>query len=208
VILRIVRGDVVPGAHERLIDGFVTGYAPRARATPGLIRYYVGLGPEPRETDLVVMTFWTSVDAALAAFDGDLERPMTLDGISDNANLREVAYWEVEEVLLRRSDHEPEHLRLTFGRVSQGADAAIQEELRQRLHTLEPGMTEAYLGRRLVDTDVEIAFISVWSSVPEGLDLATPVWPDISTRYTSFGLELYRPIASGAVPTRTVGEPG
>src|SRR5436305_12778726 len=99
--------------------------------TPGLIRYYVGIGPQPRETDVVAITFWTSVDAALAAYDGDLEQPRTLDGISDNADLREVAYWEVEETLMRRSEREPEVLRLTFGRVSQGADAAIQEELRQ-----------------------------------------------------------------------------
>jgi len=207
VILRIVRGDVAPGALQPLIDGFVEGYAPRARATPGLVRYYVGLGPQPDETEVVAITLWTSVDAAIAAFDGDLAQPRMLDGVSANANLREVAYWEVEETLLRRSDREPERLRLTFGRVSQGADAAIQEELRQRLHTLEPGMTEAYLGRRLVDTDVEIAFISVWSSVLEGRDLTTPVWPDISTRYTSFALELYRPILSGT-PAANLPGPG
>ncbi len=197
MILRIVRGDVTPGGLRSLVDGFIHAYAPIARTTPGLVRYHVGIGPRPLESEVVVVTFWTSVDAALAAYDGDLERPRTLDGLSEHLNLREVAYWEVDETLLRRSDRAAEHLRLTFGRVAEGADAAIQEELRGRMHLLEGAMTEAYVGRRLIGRDVEIAFVSTWSHVPEGRDLAAPVWPDIAGRYTSFSLGLYRPILSG-----------
>ena len=197
MILRIVRGDVTPGGLQPLVDGFVRGYAPIARTTPGLVRFHVGVGPSPEESEVVVVTFWSSVDAALAAYDGDLESPRTLDGLAAHAALREVAYWEVDETLLRRSERAPALLRLTFGRVSEGADAAIQAELRHRLHLLEGTMTEAYIGRRLVGTDVEIAFVSAWSEMPEAHDLAAPVWPDISARYASFALGLYRPILSG-----------
>jgi hypothetical protein len=198
LILRIVRGDVASGGVQPLVDVSVRSYASAARITPGLVRYHVGVGPAPAESRVVVVTFWTSVDAALAAYDGDLEQPRTLDGLQETVILREVAYWEVDETLLRRSDRPPSLLRLTFGRVSEGADAAIQEELRQRMHQLEPEMTEAYIGRRLLGTEVEIAFVSAWSDVPEGRDLAMPVWPDISGRYTGFGLELYRPVLSGS----------
>ncbi len=197
MILRIVRGDVAPGGLQPLVDGFVRGYAPIARSTPGLIRFHVGVGPQPAESEVVVVTFWSSVDAALDAYDGDLAQPRTLDGLAAHAELRDVAYWEVDETLLRRSDRAPTLLRLTFGCVSEGADAAIQEELRRRLHLLEGAMTEAYIGRRLVGTEVEIAFVSAWSDVPEAHDLGSPVWPDISARYTSFDLGLYRPILSG-----------
>ena len=197
MILRIVRGDVAPASLQPLVDGFVHGYEPIARVTPGLIRYHVGIGPSPDESEVVIVTFWTSVDAALAAYDGDLARPKTLDGLSPHIALRDVAYWEVDESLLRRSDRAPSLLRLTFGTVAEGADAAIQEELRHRLHRLEGAMTEAYIGRRLIGTEVEIAFVSAWSEAPAGHDLGTPVWPDISARYASFALGLYRPIVSG-----------
>jgi hypothetical protein len=197
LILRIVRGDIAPGSLGPLVDGFANTYAPRARVTPGLIRFHVGIGPTPSESEVVVVTFWTSVDAALAAYEGDLDAPRTLDGLADHARLRDVAYWEVDETLLRRSDRAPALLRLTFGRVSEGADAAIQEELRHRLHLLDDAMTEAYIGRRLLGTEVEIAFVSAWSEMPAGRDLAAPVWSDISARYSVFELGLYRPILSG-----------
>jgi heme-degrading monooxygenase HmoA len=204
LILRIVRGDVAPGGLHSLVEGFIHGYAPAARVTPGLIRYHVGIGPGDADSQVVVVTFWTSVDAALAAYGGDLDRPRTLDGLSDNVILREVAYWEVDETLLRRSERAPSLLRLTFGRVSEGADAAIQDEIRQRMHLLEPEMTEGYIGRRLLGTEVEIAFVSAWSQAPAGRDLSAPVWPDVADRYASFGLEIYRPILSGT-PTVAQG---
>ncbi len=200
LILRIVRGDVAPGGLQPLTEGFRRSFAPAALRTPGLIRYHVGVGPQPSETRLVVVTFWTSVDAALTAYESDLEHPRTIDGLAAHADLREVAYWEVDETLLRRSHGSPSLLRLTFGLVVEGADAAIQEELRQRMHLLDPSMTEGYIGRRLVGTDVEIAFVSMWSGVPEGHELGAPVWPDISARYKRFELEVYRPVVSGTPP--------
>jgi hypothetical protein len=198
LILRIVRGSVAPGGRESLVASFSSSYAPTAVATPGLIRYHVGLGPSPDETHVIVLTFWASVDAAMRAYDGDLTTPKTLDGLAASTELHEVAYWEVDETLLRRADAAPTLLRLTFGRISQGADAAIQQELRERVRMVDGAMTEAYIGRRLIATDVEIAFVSAWTGAPDGVDLTAPVWPDISQRYTSFALELYVPVLSGA----------
>ena len=198
MILRIVRGHVAASHLAALSDGFIHRYAPVARTTPGLVRFHAAVRPVAAGYDLVLVTFWSSVDAALLAYDGDIDAVRTLDGLSRDADLREVAYFEVDETQLRRSNAEGAVLRVTVGRVARGMDADIQKELRARLHTLEPAMTEAYVGRRIVGTDVEVAFISAWEPAPGGRALDEPFWSDISTRYESFEIATYRPIVSGA----------
>jgi heme-degrading monooxygenase HmoA len=198
VILRIVRGSVPPGGVGQLAEGFAADYLPVARATPGLARFHVAVRPEGDAHKLVVVTFWTSVDAALTAYDGDLDSARTLDGVEGHATLTEVVYFEVDESQLRRSTADASILRITVGRIAQGGDAAIQQELRARMHDLDVSMTEAYVGRRIVETDVEVAFISAWEHAPAGRSLDEPLWPDISTRYDSFLVETYLSILSGA----------
>jgi hypothetical protein len=198
VILRIVRGHVTESRMAALVDGFVHRYAPLAARTPGLVRYHAGVRPVADGDELVLVTFWSSVDAAMRAYDGDIDAVRTLDGMSRHADLREVAYFEIDESQLRRSTSDVVALRLTVGRVARGIDADIQQELRSHLHELEPAMTEAYVGRRIVGTDVEVAFISAWESIPAGRALDDAFWPDISARYDAFEVACYRPIASGA----------
>lgn len=198
MILRIVRGHVASDRLAALADTFIRSYAPRARSSPGLVRFHAAVRPNGDGQELVVVTFWSSLEAAMAAYEGDLGTPRTLDGLSAEADMREVAYFEVDESQLRRSTTEAAVLRLTFGRVARGADAEIQQELRSRLHELEPAMTEAYVGRRIVGADVEIAFVSAWESVPGLRSLDEPFWPDISCRYETFEVATYRPIVSGA----------
>ena len=197
MILRIVRGLVADGDVAGLREAFATSYEPVARATPGLVRYHAAQRPDGDIHRLVVVTFWASVDAALAAYGGDLDTPKTLDGAERRATLTEVTYFEVDESQLRRSDVHPTVLRLTVGRVAQGIDAGIQAELRSRLHELDDGLSEAYVGRRFVGTDVEVAFVSTWSEAPAGRSLDQPIWPDISARYDVFVVETFVPILSG-----------
>jgi hypothetical protein len=197
VILRIVRGELPSPRVADLRAELAARYDPIARATPGLIRYQAAVRPEGDVTRLVVVTFWTSVEAALVAFDGDLDTPRTLDGPSRHVTLTDVAYFEVDESQLRRADAHPAVLRLTIGRVAQGIDAGIQQEVRSRLHELHEGMSEAYVGRRFVGSDVEVAFVSTWSEVPAGRVLDEPIWPDISARYDAFEVETFVPLLSG-----------
>ena len=68
--------------------------------------------------------------------------------------------------MLRRSEAAADILRLSVGRVARGLDVDIQHELRERMHLLEPEMTEGYVGRRILGSDVEIAFISAWEREP------------------------------------------
>lgn len=145
-----------------------------------------------------MVTFWASVEHALEAYGGALDDVRTLDWPGDPAALRDVAYFEVDESTLRRSDAEATILRLTVGTVARGLDADIQAELRTRMHALEPEMTEAYVGRRILGSDVEIAFISAWRREPPLRSLVEPFWPDISARYDAFEVATFEPIASGA----------
>jgi hypothetical protein len=188
---------VAPGRLPDLRASFGERYEPIARATPGLVRYHAAVRAEGEGHRLVVVTFWTAVEAALVAYGGDLDTPRTLDGSDPFASLADVAYFEVDESQLRRADTSPTVLRLTVGRVAQGADAGIQQELRARLHELDEGLSEAYVGRRFVGSDVEVAFVSTWSEAPAGRALDEPIWPDISSRYDAFEVETFTPILSG-----------
>jgi hypothetical protein len=197
VILRIVRGVVASGSLPDLGAEFERAYEPAARAASGLVRYHAAIRPEGNDHLLVVVTFWTSAEAAIAAYGGDLDTPTSLAGPPQHATLTDVAYFEVDESQLRRPVNHPELLRLTVGRVAQGIDAGIQQELRARLHELDDTMSEAYVGRRIVGTDVEVAFVSTWSEIPPGRALDQPIWPDISSRYDAFQVETFVPILSG-----------
>jgi hypothetical protein len=199
MILRIVRGRVEDDRLAALTAGFTGPFRDIARTTPGLVRFHAATRAIPDEGrhDLVVVTFWATVDAALAAFDGDLGTVRTLDGIGTHADLDEVAYFEVDESQLRRSATEPAFLRLTLGRMTRGIDAEIQQELRRRMRDLGPEMTEAYVGRRIIGTDVEIAFISAWTTAPGSRALDRAFWPDIAQRYDTFEVGTYVPLVSG-----------
>jgi hypothetical protein len=198
MILRIVRGHVAADRLGALAEGFVRSYAPIARATPGLVRFHAAVRRVEGGHELVVVTFWASLEAAMVAYDGDPVTPRTLDGLSADARLDDVSYFEVDETQLRRSAGEPAVLRLTFGRVARGADAEIQQELRSRLHELDASMIEAYVGRRIIGSDVEVAFVSAWEAPPASRLLEEPFWPDIAARYDAFRIATYEPIVSGA----------
>lgn len=199
MILRIVRGRVLEGRLGTLAETFLSSYEPVARATPGLVRYHVAVRPTDIGHEVALVTFWLSVDSVLAAL-GDLEARVSLAGIDHDLDLDTPAYFEVDETQLRRSEDFAAILRITVGRVGHGEDAAIQQELRARVHELDDDMTEAYVGRRIVGPDVEVAFVSAWQRLPLGPSLDGPIWPDISSRYDRFEVATFVPLISGIAP--------
>ena len=144
-----------------------------------------------------MLTAWETVDHAMRAYHGDLDAVRTLAGLDAYADLRDVAYFELDEARERRPDVEPEFLRVSIGRVARGADADIQRELRQRMGELGSIVTEAWVARRILDAAVEIAFISAWEREDPAQPLDAALWPDVSARYDAFEVAVYRPIASG-----------
>ena len=201
MILRIVRGTVAD-AHMDALRAAATGdYDTVARSTPGLQRYHAATRPASDSGhELVVLTWWATVDDALRAFDGDLDAARLLAGLGAHADLRDVAYFELDEARERRADATAAYLRVTIGRVAKGVDADIQHELRLLMGELGPPVTEAWVARRIVGLDVEIAFISAWECEDPSRPLDGPLWPDIAARYDASEVSVYRAIASG--PTR------
>lgn len=193
MILRVVRGRIRPGERDDVLARMRSDYEPLLAATPGLLRFVLGLRPSEGGGDrLAAMSIWESLDAVHAAYGGDLAAPRTMDGRDRGAIYDSVAYYELEAHRTAGPDGAaPRLLRVTAGTVGRGLDADVQGALRQRLPELPAEAVEAYVGRRVLGATVEIAFMSTWAATPDGISLEDPIWPDISSRYESFALELH-----------------
>jgi hypothetical protein len=198
VILRVVSGRVPPGQLDSVIAAYRRGYVPIAEAASGLDRWAIAARALPDGGHaLAAMTLWLDVEAALAAYGGDLSRVRTLDAQSHGESLERVDSSEVDADGARRGPGSPALLRLTSGRVARGLDADIQQELRRHLSGLAPEALEAFVGRRVLGADVEIALVTTWSAVPDGVSLEDPIWPSISSRYDTFRVEVLDVLLEG-----------
>jgi hypothetical protein len=198
VILRIVHGRLGDDVLDTVVGAYRRDYLPVAARSEGLERFAIGSRfAADGGYQLAAMTLWTTVEAALAAYDGDLTRPRTLDGQAHGETLTRVDYYEVDAGAAIRRAGSPQHLRITAGSVARGMDADIQHELRRRLPELPAEAVDAFVGRRVLGNDVEIAFVSTWAGVPDGWSLDDPVWPAISERYDKFRIGVYDLFAEG-----------
>jgi hypothetical protein len=198
MILRVVSGRVPEGQLDVVVDAYRRDYVPIAHQTAGLDRFVVAGRPASDGShELASMTIWTTVEAALAAYGGDLTAVRTLDDRSHGETLSRVDYYEVDEGGARHQTGDATRLRLTAGSVARGHDADIQQELRHRLPELPPEAIEAYVGRRVLGADVEIALVTSWSAAPSGMALDEPLWPSISDRYDAFRVGVYDILIAG-----------
>ncbi|HET9613166.1 MAG TPA: hypothetical protein VFP22_00015 [Candidatus Limnocylindrales bacterium] len=175
-------------------------YVPAALAVTGLDRFLVGtrvLTEPDDDLGIAFMTVWRDLDAARVALDGRLTALRLLGGIDRDLKLDHVDYYEADIVDARRNDGTPRYLRLTAGTVGRGLDADIQRELRTRLPGLRPEAVDAYVGRRVMDQSVQIAFLSTWTDRVDRSALEQPIWPDISAQYDTFWLELFDVLVEG-----------
>ena len=206
MILRVVNGRVRPRERDDVVESFRRDYRPIAEATPGLVRFVLGTRAiEDGGHDLAVLAIWETIESALAAYGGDLSAPRTLDGRDHGAELDRVDYYELEAVRTMPHGAAPTLLRLTAGSVARGLDADIQQELRRRLPDLPDEAQEAFVGRRVIGSSVEIAFVSTWTAQPAGLSLDEPIWPGISDRYETFRMAVHEIVLGGSGPAARAG---
>jgi hypothetical protein len=200
VILRVINGQVRSGELDSVAASYRRTYVPVAEKLDGLARFVIAVRDGADGVQhLAAMTLWTTVDAALAAYGGDLAAIRTVDAAEHGEVLVRVDYYEVEDTAGPGPAEEPVTLlRLTAGRVARGLDAEIQQELRRNLPSLPAEARESWVGRRVLDSDVEIAFVSTWTSGPGDGSLEEPMWPSISARYDSFRVEVLRILIEGS----------
>ena len=202
VILRVVSGRVRPSALDRVSASFRAQYVPVAERTIGLVRYLIGACPTADgEHDLAVMTIWTRVDHALSALDGDLSAVRTLDGANHGEQLTSVVHYELDQAADADSGGgRPTLVRTAIGRVARGLDADVQQQLRRHMPELPGEACEAWIGRRVVDDDVEIAFVSTWTEAPVERPLDEPLWTDVADRYDEFQVSVQTILHEGVGP--------
>lgn len=196
MILRVIRGRA---ARERVIPlravldehlGLRTG----AGASEGDLpeRYHLAIRASDPVDEVLILACWRSPEAvARKDAQNTSALALTRDSMADVG----VEHFEVDTNVLRDPEATPTALRIATGRFSRpGGDIRMQDLLRERLPNVGPEMTEAYVGRRLAGRTVEVTFVSLWRSVPEGQRLEDAFWPDISVQYDEFNVEVYRPV--------------
>jgi hypothetical protein len=196
VILRIIRGRADRdrlGKLRTTLDARFGG----ATDNHGPIRIHVGARGDADPVEALILVFWTSFDDIAAA---DARGLSPLAAARDLGLDLEPAHFEVDETIQRRSDEEPIAIRLATGRFSKpGADIEMQDLLRQRVPQVGDDMTEAYVGRRLVDRMVDVSFVSAWRRLPPDRPLDSTFWMDIALRYDSFTVEVFTPVRAADV---------
>ena len=199
VILRMVRGRLPPARLSVLNETFGSDYVADALRRPGLVRFHVGLRPDQDDHELIAVSYWSSAEAAVAAF-GDLGSSRTLGHLASLAAFSGADLYEVDEAIVREGTEDPVVLRWAAGRLDPGRDVEVQRELRRRLPGVDPAMTQAYVGRRLVGSQVEVAFVSTWAASPRVGLLDEPIWPDIANQYQRFFVRTYVLVRDAARP--------
>jgi len=163
---------------------------PGALDPSGPIRFHLATRLAANEQDVLVMSFWSSAEAAVSGDDRGIS-PLSI-AVAQAWTGLEASHFEIDETILRRSDQQPIAIRVATGRFSQpGADIEMQELLRQRVPLIGDEMTEAFVGRRMVERAVEVTFVSTWSRPPADRRLEDTFWPDIALRYDHFAVDVY-----------------
>ena len=196
MILRAIRGRASAAELAELHDALETTVRSNAGEQAGPDRFHMGSravkgepGHSDAELEALVISRWSSPEAAR---NGDARNRSPL--VIAQRHLRDlsVEHFEIDDSFVRQSDAHPVAIRLATGRFSRhGADLEMQQLLRQRAPLIGDEMTEAYVGRRMVGSAVEVTFVSAWSRPPADRPLEEAFWPDIALRYDEFRVEVY-----------------
>ena len=195
MILRIVRGRILPGRRDLLRAGLAASFS-QVRELGGILQAHMALRSVAEGNDFAVISTWTTPDAAMAVFGRNIDQVASIPGVSEHLDFRSVEHFEVDESLLLHADEPPTVARIAVGSVSLGNDVEIQQEIRTRMGALGGEVAEAYVGRRIRDRVVEVAFVTLWAGRPADRPLDEPLWNDVAERYESYWIEVYDEIYS------------
>jgi hypothetical protein len=190
LILRLVRGRILPGQHQALRAGLAASFS-EFRAMRGVIQAHFAVRSSAEGNEFAVISTWETPDATMAAFGPQLNRVLAIPGISEHLDFRTIEHFEVDESVVVHADVLPAVARIAIGAIELGDDVEIQQELRRRIPELGNDVVEAAVGRRISDRMVEVALVTLWSGRPVGRSLEQPVFPDVAERYRTYSIEVY-----------------
>jgi heme-degrading monooxygenase HmoA len=190
LILRLVRGRILPGQHEAVRAGLAASFS-QVRQMAGLLQAHLALRSSAEGNEFAVITTWATPDATMAAFGPQANRVLSLPGVSEHLDFRTIEHFEVDESVVVHEDVPPALVRIAIGGIALGEDVEVQQELRRRIPELGREVVAATVGRRIRDRMVEVAFVTMWSSQPAGRPLDEPVVPDVAERYSTYAIEVY-----------------
>jgi hypothetical protein len=189
-MLRVIRGRGSPDEVLAVRAALATEPGPREaeQARPG--RFHLGWRlADGSERAVVVISHWSSAEAAAR---GDAQGTSPLVIARRHVRDVEVEHFEVDDTFRRESLDEPIAIRIATGRFSRpGADAEMQNLLRQRAPLIGDEMAEAWVGRRITGREIDVTFVSTWRRLPADRTLEDAFWPDIALRYDQFLVEVY-----------------
>lgn len=189
MILRVIRGRARPEQVDALCAALDEKLGPGSHEVGGPIRFHCATRPAGEGLDALIISFWSTFEAAA---DADARGISPLSIAQSTLPKVEAAHFEIDETILRHSEEQPIALRLGLGSFSKpGSDIEMLELLRQRVPLIGEEMTEAYVGRRMIDRSVEVTFVSAWQRQPTDRALEDTFWPDIALRYDAFRVEVY-----------------
>lgn len=190
MILRLVRGRILPGRHEAVRAGMAASFS-QARQLAGLLQAHMALRSSAEGNEFAVISTWATPDDTMAAFGRQANRVLAVPGISEHLDFRAVEHFEVDESVVVHVDVPPALVRIAIGAIELGEDVEVQQELRRRIPELGTEVVAATVGRRIRDRMVEVAFVTMWSSRPTDRPLEAPVVPDVAERYSTYSIEVY-----------------
>jgi hypothetical protein len=189
-VLRIVWGRVESARFPALADAFRDA-STEGPKPDGLVAWHLGTRPSGAARAVAGLTVWDTADHALAAFGGDLASNRVIGRLGATAEFFHADFYEIEAARVHPVRGDPAFLRVATGFLAGPSTAEILGEMRQRLPLVGTEMVEAYIGRRLIAAGVEVAFISIWESIPDVRQLEMPLWPDLASRKESFTVQTF-----------------
>ena len=193
MILQVIRGRARPDQADALGAALAEKLGSDAQEEGGPVRFHLGTRPAGAELDAILISSWTPFEAAASA-DARGMNPLSIARAT--LPTAEAAHFELDETIVRSSAAAALAIRLGIGRFSKpGSDIEMLQLLRQRVPLVGDEMSEAYVGRRMVDRSVEVAFVSAWQRLPTDRVLEETFWQDIALRYDEFTVEVYTTVA-------------
>ncbi len=193
MILQVIRGRARPDQVDALRAALHENLGPDAQEDGGAIRFHCATRPVGEELDVIIISSWSTFEAVA---DADARGISPLSIARAILPTVEAAHFELDETIVRSSAEAAIAVRLGIGRFSKpGSDIEMLETLRQRVPLVGDEMSEADVGRRMVDRSVEVAFVSAWQRLPTDRVLEETFWSDIALRYDRFTVEVYTTMA-------------